>query len=154
MTMAHALSSPAAPPSRWWLFGSLALNLFFVGVAIALFVREPAPLDRSVSARVERLAATLPAPDAEKLRAGFKAKRTAVEGARAEYETARDGIRAVLRREPFEAAAMNAAMAKTRAARQDFDLVLQGVIAQAAGEMTPAGRQKLADYSPTRQGNR
>jgi uncharacterized membrane protein len=154
MTMAHALSSPAAPASRWWLFGSLALNLFFIGLAIAFFVREPAPLDRSVSARVERLASTLPAPDADKLRAEFKAKRAGVEGARAEYEAARDGIRAVLRREPFDAAAMRAAMAKTRAARQDFDVVLQGVIAQAAENMSPAGRQKLADYSPTRQGNR
>jgi hypothetical protein len=45
---------------------------------------------------------------------------------------------------------MSDAMAKTRAARQDFDLVLQGVVAKAAGEMSSAGRRKLADYSPPR----
>jgi uncharacterized membrane protein len=149
MTIAHALSAPAPSP-RWLLLGSLALNLFFIGLTIALLVHEPAALDRSVSARIERLAATLPAPDADKLRTEFNASRTGVEGTRATYENARDNIRAVLRRDPFDPAAMSDAMAKTRAARQDFDLVLQGVVAKAAGEMSSAGRRKLADYSPPR----
>lgn len=152
MTATHAFSSPVAPAPRWLLLGSLALNLFFIGLAAALFVRgEPAPLDRSASARIERIAVTLPAPDADKLRAEFGISRSAIERPREDYENARDAIRTVLRREPFDAAAMRDAMAKARTARQEFDAALQGMIAKAAGDMSPAGRQKLADYSPPRR---
>jgi uncharacterized membrane protein len=55
----------------------------------------------------------------------------------------------VLRREPFDPAAMADAMTKTRAARQQFDQALQGMIAKAAAEMSPAGRQAMADWSPS-----
>jgi hypothetical protein len=112
---------------------------------------EQPPFDRSASARIERIAVTLPAPDADKLRAEFGTSRNAIERARADYENGRDAIRAVLRREPFDAAAMRDAMTKARGARQEFDLALQGMIAKAAGDMSPAGRQKLADYSPPRR---
>ena len=40
-------------------------------------------------------------------------------------------------------------MSKTRSARQAFDQSLQDVVAAAAAKMTPAGRNKLADW-PTR----
>ncbi len=150
MSIAHTLSAPAPAP-RWLLLGSLALNLFFIGLIAALAMREPAPSDRSASGRIERLASSLPAPDSDKLRAEFNASRSSVDGARSKYEEAREGIRAVLRREPFDNAAMREAMAKTRAARQDFDAVLQGVIAKAAGEMSPAGRAKMADWRPPQQ---
>src|SRR6185437_1421691 len=106
MSLAHALSSPSTPGARYWLFGSLALNLFLIGIASALLIREPEIPDRSIGARIERLASTLPASDADKLRAEFRAQREAVNGTRATYDNARNGIRAVLRREPFDANAM------------------------------------------------
>jgi uncharacterized membrane protein len=143
-----ALSGTRSDSPRWLLLGSLALNLFFIGVAVAMFVRQPATVDRSISTRIERLAATLPASDADILRRNYQANRTAVDGARTAYETARDAIRQTLRHEPFDAGAMRAAMTQTRAARQSFDQLLQGVIVSAAGEMSPAGRNRLADYSP------
>jgi uncharacterized membrane protein len=155
MSTASTAFSPAAPAPRRLLFGSLALNLFFIGVTAALLVRAPpAPPDRNVGARIERLAASLPQADGDKLRADFRTERAAVNAARLNYDKARDGIRAVLRAEPFDAAAMRDAMSKARAARQDFDQVLQGVIAKAAGEMSPAGRQKLADWPPGSQSQR
>jgi uncharacterized membrane protein len=148
MSIAQVFSARGSDSPRWLLFASLALNLFFIGAAVALFVRSPAPPDRSVSTRIERLAASLPTPDANALRARFQANRGEVEGARADYEKARDDIRAVLRKEPYDTAAMREAMSKARAARQDFDRVLQAMIAQAAGEMSPLGRQKLAEWPP------
>jgi uncharacterized membrane protein len=146
MSTADSTWPRAALAPRRLLFGSLALNLFFIGVTAALLVRTPAPVDRNIGARIERLAASLPQPDGDKLRADFRAERAAVNAARLNYDKARDGIRAVLRTEPFDAAAMRDAMSKARAARQDFDLVLQGVVATAAAEMSPAGRQKLAEW--------
>jgi uncharacterized membrane protein len=151
MSLAHALSSPATPTARYWLFGSLALNLFLVGIASALLIREPEIPNRGIAARIERLASTLPPSDADKLRAEFSAQRAAVNGTRGSYDRARDAIRAVLRRQPFDATAMSEAMGKARAARQEFDQVMQGIMVKAAGEMSPIGREKLAEWPPGRR---
>ncbi len=135
--------------TRWLLLSSLALNLFFVGVALAMAIRAPAPpprWDPNVFVRVDRLAATLPAADAKVLQSMIAAKHAAIESTQDNYHAARDAIRATLRQEPFKIEDMRAAMAKTRAARQSFDLVLQGVFAEAAAKMSPAGRLALANW--------
>jgi uncharacterized membrane protein len=67
------------------------------------------------------------------------------------YHQARERIHDVLRKEPFDAAALRAAMADTRAARQNFDQAIQAVFASAAGQMSPAGRSALADWPPRRK---
>jgi uncharacterized membrane protein len=147
MTVTHAISTPAPAP-RWLLLASLALNLFLIGLIAALLLRQPTPVDVSVAGRIERLATDLPRADGDKLRDAFQSNRAGVEGARASFEETRDAFRAVLRREPFDAAALQEAMARSRAARQEFDAALQGVLARAAAEMSPAGRTALADWRP------
>lgn len=140
--------------ARWLLLGSLALNLFFIGIAVALAVRSPPPAptrDRNVFVRVERLAAALPPADADLLRDQIKGNREAIEQTQTKYHTARDAIRATLRQEPFDAGAMRAAMANTRAARQVFDQTIQGVFATAAAQMSSAGRHTLADWRSGRK---
>jgi uncharacterized membrane protein len=149
MSISHALSLPSLTTPRALLFGSLALNLFFVGVTAALLVRSPATTPRNVATRIERLADSLPAADGDTLRLNFTAQRNAVETARAGYDNAREGIRAVLRREPFDSAAMQAAMSKARAARQNYDQVLQAMLAKAAAEMSRAWRHGMAEWSPS-----
>jgi uncharacterized membrane protein len=153
MSVAQLSPSMARGSSRWLLLGSLALNLFFIGVAAALAVRTPAvpSWDRNVFVRVERLAATLPPSDADLLRGQIKANRETIEDTQAKYRAAQDVIRETLRREPFDVGAMRAAMAQTRAARQAFDQVIQGVFAAMASQMSSAGRHALADWPPGRQ---
>ena len=151
MSLSHALSSPSTPTARYWLFGSLALNLFLIGIASALLIRQPEIPDRSINARIERLASTLPPSDASKLRSEFRAQRDALNGTRGAYDQARNAIRAVLRHEPFDANAMRDAMATARAARQEFDQVMHGVMVKAAGEMSAVGREKLAEWPPGRR---
>ncbi len=138
---------------RWLLLGSLALNLFFIGIAIAMAVRAPAPpsWDRNVFVRVERLAATLPDADAAVLRGAIDADRQALETAQTEYHAAQNEIRQALRRQPFDLGVMRAAMTKSRAARQNFDQILQGIFASAASKMSQAGRQAMADWPPGRK---
>jgi uncharacterized membrane protein len=147
---AHAVPSLARRAgSRWLLLGSLALNLFFVGVALAIAIRAPAPpprWDPNVFVRIERLAATLPAADANVLQGLIAANHAAIETTQNKYHAARDEIRATLRQNPFKVEDMRAAMAKTRAARQSFDLVIQGVFADAAAKMSAAGRLALANW--------
>jgi len=153
MSIAHAFPTMERGSSRWLLLGSLALNLFFVGVAIAMAVRAPTPSywDRNVFVRVERLAATLPPADADILRGEINANRSAITDNQLAYHKAQDSIHEVLRQEPFDADAMRAAMTKTRAARQAFDQSVQGVFAVIAAKISPAGRQALANWPPGRK---
>jgi uncharacterized membrane protein len=145
--------------SRVLLFVSLALNVFFLGVLGATAVRQlwlqpPAAFEpsRTAAERIDRLAASLPAADAEKLRAEFRSREQALEAAHSTYRRAQDAVRAALRADPFDLAAVRAAMADTRAARQALDLALHEVIASAAAHMSPAGRNRLASWSPPHAG--
>jgi uncharacterized membrane protein len=153
MSLAQAFPTMERPSSRWLLLGSLALNLFFVGIAIAMLVRSPAPSywDRNVFVRVERLAATLPPADADILRAEIQANRAAIESTQSAYHSAQDSIHDVLRQDPFDADALRAAMAKTRAARLTSDQTIQGIFATIAAKISPAGRQALANWPPGRK---
>ena len=154
MTLAQTAPLTERRSSRWLLLGSLALNLFFIGVAIAIAIRGPAPpptWDRNVFVRVERIAATLPPADADILRGTINANRQALDAAQNDYRAAQDSIHAALRAEAFKSEELRAAMTKTRNARQAFDQIVQGAFADAATKMSPAGRQALADWPPTRK---
>lgn len=152
-TMQLSSAGAAHSTPRWLLLGSLALNLFFVGIAVAMAVRGPAPppWDRNVLVRVEHIAASLPAADGDVLRGRIAAQHEAIEDAQAKYRTAQDGVRETLRQEPFDATALQAAMARTRAARQNFDQIIQGVFAGSAAQMSQAGRNALANWPPGRK---
>jgi uncharacterized membrane protein len=145
-------------PSRWLLVGSLALNLFFIGTIASLAARhyvlsgQPAATERprTAAARIERLAAPLPTADADKLRAAFRARATAAEGARGSLNKAYEGAQAALRAEPFDAAALRAALAEARAARPAYDQVMQDILLTGASAMSPEGRKRLADWPTSR----
>jgi uncharacterized membrane protein len=145
--------------SRSLLLASLALNLFFIGIGGAMLLQSyafdaPAPpsgSERSVAGRIERIAATLPREDAERLRAAYQARRDELDGARGAYRDRQDAMRAVLRAEPFDLEALRAAMAEMRAARQNFDRRIHDFFAQQAAQMSPAGRQKLAERPSSRR---
>ena len=113
-------------------------------------VREPPPpvLDRDVFVRVQQLAAALPPADADLLRAQIQNYRYIIEHSQTIYHAAQDEIHETLRQNPFDVGAMRVAMVKTRAARQNFDMAIQGVIAAAADKMSSAGRHALADRPP------
>jgi uncharacterized membrane protein len=146
--------------ARWVVLVSLALNLFFVGATGALLARHyfapsetsSSPIDRSVAARIDRLAQTLPSLDAEILRAEFRNKAATVEGALDAYRRAQETVRQSFRAEAFNADAMRAAMTEMRARRQTFDQSLHDVIGSAAIKMSAAGRNKLASWPPSQPG--
>ena len=145
--------------SRWLLLGSLALNLFFIGIGGALLAQSawvdtgevPVATDRSLAARIGRIAATLPQEDGARLRAEYRIHQAEIDGTRAAYEQRREAIHTALRAQPFSEAALRAAMADARAARQTFDSRIQDFFAQQAAQMSPAGRQTLADWRGARR---
>ena len=142
--------------SRWLLIGSLALNLFFVGTVGALALRhmmapsQPAETERprTAAARLERLAAPLPAADGETLRAAFRTRAAEAESARDALNRAYERVQAALRAQPFDAAQLRAAMADARAARPLYEVVMQDILAAGASGMSPEGRARLAEWPP------
>ena len=154
--MSEGVSAPA-PAGRWSrpiLFVSLALNLFFVG-AWAAFAWRHYAWERhrpwTPAMRIERLAEALPRADADKLRAEFRGRQSNIEAAVTSYRQAQRTVREALRAEPFDPAALRAAMAEARSARSRLDEALQDVIATAGAMMTPEGRRSLADWTPYRR---
>jgi uncharacterized membrane protein len=153
MTMTMAMPDRS---SRRLLIGSLALNLFFVGTVGALALRHiMAPphqaeteRPRTAEARLERLAAPLPAADAEKLRAAFRARASEAESARDALNRAFERVQAALRAQPFDATQLRAAMADARATRPLYEMVMQDIFAAGASEMSPEGRVRLAEWPP------
>lgn len=142
--------------SRWLLVGSLALNLFFIGTIGALAVRHyvltapPAATERprTAAARIERLAAPLPAADAEKLRAAFQARAAEAEAARESLNRAYERVQTALRTQPFEVNELRAAMGEARAARPLYDRTMQEILITAASGLSGEGRTRLADWPP------
>jgi uncharacterized membrane protein len=153
MTMIMAMPDRS---SRWLLVGSLALNLFFVGTVGALALRHiMAPphqaeteRPRTAAARLERLAAPLPAADAEKLRTAFGTRATEAESARDALNRAYERVQTALRAQPFDAAQLRAAMADARAARPLYEVVMQDILTAGASGMSPEGRARLAEWPP------
>jgi uncharacterized membrane protein len=143
---------------RWLLPVSLTLNLVFAGAAGASFLRHSAavPLEpvshmtRGAEQRLDRIATSLPASDAQIMRSAIRADAAKVVAAQASLRLSQEDVRNSLRAEPFDPAAVRAAMAETSAARDNFDQILHEVIASAAAKMSPVGRSKLADWPPPR----
>jgi uncharacterized membrane protein len=158
MSVAHAFSPPARTMgSRWLLLGSLALNLFFVGVAVAMTIRAPAPAPRwdpDVFVRIERLSATLPPGDADILRGAYQANHDRIAGAQAAYQDGRRSIHEILRQDPFKIEDLRDAMAKTRTARQAVDQAVQSVFADTVVKLSPAARHAIADWRPVNSSKR
>jgi uncharacterized membrane protein len=147
---------------RWLLLGSLALNLFFVGAAGAVAIRYsgPAPLatvaliDHSLTGRLDRIAAKLPPADAEVLRAQLGDEELKIAAAEADLRLAQEDVRKTLRAQPFDAGAMQSALARSRAAHDNVDRVVHDTIAAAAAKMSAGGRTALADWRSARETER
>jgi uncharacterized membrane protein len=140
--------------SRWLLLGSLALNLFFIGIGGALLLQgygasappQPSWSNRSMADRIARIVARLPDEDGERLQAAYKARGQDIETALSVYRQKQEAMRAALRAQPFDVDALRTAMADMRTARQSFDVRVHDFFAEQAAQMSPAGRQKLADW--------
>ena len=153
MSLAGLTLPGADRSSRWLLIASLALNLFFIGAGSAFLLQSnssspasEAAKDHSIAARMQRIAARLPDADAGMLVAAYRSNGGELDRLWDSYRKSQGGIRAALRAEPFQVDALRSAMAKLRAARQDYDLRMQDFFASLAAKMSPAGRQKLADW--------
>jgi uncharacterized membrane protein len=160
MTMMGLTLRGAGGSSRWLLLASLALNLFFIGVGGALLMRSDTAStqsrttssNRTMAERIDRIAAGLPREDAAQFRTAYQARHEEIEGSLTAYRQRQEGMRTALRAEPFDVDRLKTAMAEMRAARQVFDRQVHEFFALQASAMSPAGREKLADWRNRRTG--
>mgnify|MGYP001601738606 CR=1 FL=1 len=141
--------------ARYLLLGSLTLNLVFAGAAGAVAFQHATKLpplqpivgmDRGVEQRFGRIAAALPANDATILRADFHAQAIQLTTAETQVRLSEQAIRDSLRAQPFDPAAVRAAMAQSSQAKDRFVELVHETVAGATAKMSPAGRQALADW--------
>jgi uncharacterized membrane protein len=140
------------PPGRllrWALLVSLALNLFFVGVAATHAVRNQfeAQGHFKPGMRLDAMVATLPADDGAKLRAALDADMDKVSAALHAYRDAQATARTALQAEPFDAVALDRALADIRVKREVLQRTLQAVVSQAASQMSVDGRKRLGEWT-------
>jgi uncharacterized membrane protein len=133
---------------RWGLLASLALNVFLVAVIVAHLAahRGPSHGPGGAGPRIDRMAASLPVADGDRLRAAFAAEAERVDAATAAFRQAQAAVRQALRAEPFDPTVLRAAMAESRAKRLVVEEQLQAVVATAASGMSADGRAKLAEW--------
>ncbi len=143
---------------HWLLLSSLALNLFFVGAAGAVAYRYSSPIplttvshiDHNLVERLNRVADSLPPPDADIMRAQLRTDAIKIAAAQADVRLSQDDVRRSLRAEPFDADAMRKAMALNHDAHERFDQVVHDMLASAASKMSVVGRDRLADWPAQR----
>lgn len=125
---------------------SLAVNLLVASAVGAYAIHRHHDWNRDRNAaRIERLADRLPDADAAKLRAAYTAREAEFKAAREETRRLRDAVRAALRAQPFDAKALDDAVARlatqTAATRKAF----YGMVAATAAQMSADGRTRLAE---------
>jgi uncharacterized membrane protein len=135
-------------PLRWLLVVSLALNLFLVGVVAAYQLRTLVPpVQATTQLRIEQIAETLPSADAARLEAIFRNRAGELSEYTAAIRQAQDRQRDGFRAQPFDPKPVDAAMTATRFNHDAAKRVIHEIILQAAEQMSPEGRAKLADWA-------
>lgn len=139
---------------RRWLFTvSISLNLFLSALIGAQWLNRPpgphGPPGRPDPMRMaEDLAQTLPPADGDILRATFAAHAAPVTNVAPGEADPMDQVRRVLRAEPFDRPALQAALDAVQANRQALETAIADALLDAATRMSPEGRRRLGAWPP------
>jgi uncharacterized membrane protein len=118
------------------LAASVALNIFFVGFFVARFARSPHDGRASTFETWNERGA---------LREKWREHMSKLGPHREAVETARRAVRAALAAEPFDAAALAAALAALRTETNDTQAALDEALVRFAGGLSPEERRRLAE---------
>src|SRR6185369_17907589 len=148
--------------SRPWvlvvLIASLALNLFLGGLMAGRWFSAPphrphvagAPGERGAAGEagriLQRMAATLPPEQRPAFEAAIAKHRDRVAQAASQAREAREQVREVLGKEPFDRAALDNAFEKVRASNLALQIEIQTTIAEAAAGLPASARQRLTEW--------
>lgn len=150
----------AAKPRRWvlpLLIASLALNLFLGGLMAGRWFsagpHRQAPFAQAErrpagepSRFFDRMAAALPPEHRGTFEAAVGKHRERVVQAAGEAREAREQVRDVLRKEPFDRAALDRAFDTVRTRNTALQMEIQAAIADGAAGLPAEARERLADW--------
>lgn len=140
----------------WLLIASLAVNLFLVGL-MAGHRFSPPPIPDSVPGTVfgdlRRMADVLPADTRREIRDLFESHRPEIFSGLRGIRSARDDIREILRTEPYDPEALNAAFAVLRQRTDQVQSIVHGALVDVAGRLGPDERLSIV-RTPDRHGGR
>lgn len=156
-----ASGSRGQPRGRWVriaLIGSIALNLFFVGIVGVWVVKPlwrghfgaPGPVADNLT---ERMTSRLPDADKPILRQAFQKRQDDIRGHMKTARAAQQDARRSLRATPFDPDAFSAASDRARAARDAAQIAMHQAMREAAIAMSAEGRAKLAQPPRGQRGN-
>lgn len=131
---------------RIFLAVSIALNLFLAGMMIAWQMRPSPPPGPWFERMIQRMSADLPPADRDILLSSYETRRQELDRMDKEAQAAREKVRAAMRAQPYDPAALEAAMAAARDVREPVIKTVEQAIVEAAAKMSPEGRTKLADW--------
>jgi uncharacterized membrane protein len=128
---------------------SLAANLFFAGLFVTRHAFGPPRGPDSMLARlIGELGAHLSDPDRATLQRVFDAHQAEIKQRSAQAMQSRAGIRAAMVAEPFDPAALTAAVDEASARDQAMRRAIEHMLLEAATQVSPDGRGKLAAWRP------
>ena len=128
------------------LWASVALNLFALPMLAAPRLWNPhASGPPSFDSLVERMARSLPAGDAATFRTAMAREHPWYDISRRDMEEKRDAMAQVVAREPYDAAAVRAALVAMQAGLREAAGRFDDSLVLALGELSPAGRAELAE---------
>jgi len=133
------------------LIASLAVNLFVASRFVAHAVMGPfgpPPPEIVLPHIVEELARKLSDPDATLVRRVFGAHAAEISERSRAVGRAHDHVRAALGAEPFDQAALTAALDEVRDTELGLHGAVQQTIAEIAPQLSPAARHILAAWTP------
>lgn len=123
---------------------SLGLNLFLGAMLVSAYLhQEPARGLPMPDRLVERVAADLPAADAERLRRAFTAQRAPFAALDEEYRQATLRVRAAAAREPFDGEELRTRMDAARAVRRRIGDLIQETMLSLMPELSLSARERL-----------
>lgn len=149
-------------PRRRLLIASILLNVFLIGAIGAGVIarhgphlfdggreRPPRPFEMPSPRKIRAVLPEASRPIADAMFAAHRAEVEAKIGALVE---ARLAVAAAIRAEPFDRAALDAALAALRSLEIEMAGTVQGIIADLAAELDADSRERLAKLLETRRG--
>ncbi|MHA7832860.1 MAG: periplasmic heavy metal sensor [Algiphilus sp.] len=121
---------------------SLAGNLLAAGWVLGQRVAAPQHMERGM---LRQMARHLPAEVRSPLREAMRERRRPLFEAFREVRQARQAVRAALAREPFDAEALEAALARQRAGTAALQQLMHGAMVETATSLPPEQRQRWSE---------
>ena len=128
------------------LVASLALNVFLGARYLAHRMSRPSGPDAMLTHLVEDMGSELSRADGEALRRVFESHHAQIKSRAAALHAARQRVREAIMAEPLDRAALRAAMESVRQKDMDLHQALEDMLFEAATQISPEGRTKLATF--------